>query len=109
MLELIKLLLYRNHENENHPTTKCFLPIIVKILVKNQPFSNASWDHNFELQNSKLCEVIELSFLILKIKFLWGRAYQISGRDKWKTGTKLENAQFSRALKGNFHHFLLEW
>ena len=32
-----------------------------------------------------------------------GWSCHILGRDKWKIGTKLENAQFPRALNGDFY------
>ena len=47
-----------------------FLPFLVKNVVKNHPISNASWVHNFQLQNPKLCEVMDLSLLILKYNFM---------------------------------------
>ena len=61
----MKLCLHGNHEN--HSTTKCFFAISCKNVVKNHPILNASLVHNFKLQNPKLCEVIDLSLLILKI------------------------------------------
>ena len=38
-----------------------------KNVVKNHSISEASRVHNFQLQNPKLCEVIDLSLSILKI------------------------------------------
>ena len=101
MLELIKPLLYGNHDN--HLTTKCFLPNI-----KDHPISNASLDCNFQLQDSKLSEVIDLSLLILKIKFLWGWD-EILERDKWKIGIKLEKCSISKGFEGEFLPFVPEW
>ena len=51
--------------------------------------------------------MIDLCLLIWTTKFLWEWACPILGRDKWKIGTKLENAQFPRALKGNFYYLFL--
>ena len=65
MVELMKYRLHDNHDN--HSTIKRFFAISCKNVVKNHPISNASRVHNFQLQNSKLCEVIDLSLLILKI------------------------------------------
>ena len=65
MVELMKSRLHGNHDN--HSTTKCFLAIPSINVVKNQPISNASSVHNFQLQNPTHCEVIDLSLLILKI------------------------------------------
>ena len=70
MVELMKLLLHGNHDN--HSTTKCFFAISCKNVVKNHPISNASRVHNFQLQDPTLHEVIDLSLLILKIKFCMG-------------------------------------
>ena len=40
-----------------------FLKIVIIIVVKNHPISNASWIHNFQLLDPKLCEVTDLSLL----------------------------------------------
>ena len=53
-----------------------------KNVVKSHQISNASWDHNFQIRDCKLCEVIDLFLLISKIKFLLGWANQILGRNK---------------------------
>ena len=55
--------------------------ISCKNVVKRHPILNASWVHNFKFQNSKLCEVIDLSLLILLI--LWGWTCKILRRDKF--------------------------
>ena len=65
MVELVESRLHGNHDN--HSITKCFFAISCKNVVKNHPISNASCVHNFQLQNCKLCEVIDLSLLMLKI------------------------------------------
>ena len=65
MVELMKSRLDGNHDN--HSTSKCFFAISCKNVVKSHPISNASWVYNFQLQNPKLCEVIDLPLLILKI------------------------------------------
>ena len=65
MVELVKSRLHGNHDN--HSTAKCFFAISCKNVVKNHPISNVSCVHNFQLQNPKLCKVIDLSLLILKI------------------------------------------
>ena len=65
MVELVKSRLHGNHDN--HSTTKCFCAISCKNVVKSYPISNASCAHNFELQNPKICEVIDLFKLILEI------------------------------------------
>ena len=52
-------------------------------------------------------EVIDLSLLIRKVKFLWGWACQTLGRKKLTNWTKLENAQFPRALKEDIYHLSL--
>ena len=54
-----------------------------------------------------LSEVMDLFWLISKVTFLWGWACLILGRENWKIGTKLKNAQFLRPLKGNFYHLSL--
>ena len=65
MVELMELRLHGNYDNRS--TTKCFFAISSKNVVKNHPISNASWVHNFQLQNRKVFEVIDLCLLILKI------------------------------------------
>ena len=100
MLELMKPLLFGNHDN--HSTIKCFFANYCKNALKNHTISN---DYNF--QDSRLYEMIDLSLLISKTKFLWGWTSQILGSDKWKIGAKLENAQFPRSLKRNFNHLSL--
>ena len=65
MVELMKSRLHGNHDN--HSTTKCFSAISCNNVVKNHPISNAFLVHNFQLQNSKLCEVIDLPLLGLKM------------------------------------------
>ena len=70
MLELMKPLLYVYHDN--HSTTKCFFAISSKNVVKNHPISNASCVHNFKLQDSRLCDMIDLSLLTSKTKFYGG-------------------------------------
>ena len=64
MVELIKSLLHGHHDN--HSTTN-FFAISCKNVVKNHPVSNASWVHNFQIQDPKVFEVIDLSLLISKI------------------------------------------
>ena len=44
-----------------------------------------------------------MSLLIPKIKFLWGGPARFWGGTSGKIGTKLKNAQFPMALKGNFY------
>ena len=44
-----------------------FFAISSKNVVKNHQMSNASWVHNFQIQYPKLCGVIDLFLLILKI------------------------------------------
>ena len=63
-------------------TTKLLSPSYCKNVVKNHPVSNASGDHNFQLQDSKLSEIIEPSWLTFKIEFLWWWECQILGREK---------------------------
>ena len=67
--------------------------------------SNASSVHNFQLENKKLCAVIDLSLLIFKkiYNFYWVGLARFYGETSGKIGTKLENAQFPKALKGNFY------
>ena len=65
MVELIKPLLQGNHDN--HLTTKFFFAISCENVVKNHPILNASWDHNFQLQDPKLWDLIDLSLLISKM------------------------------------------
>ena len=97
----MKSCLHGNHDN--HSTTECFSAISCKNVLKNYKISDASWVYNFQLQNPKLCGVIDLSLLILKMWFFMGvnlpdfREGQMENRDK--TG----NAQFFRALKDNFY------
>ena len=107
MVELMKLRLHGNHDS--HSTTKCFFAISSKNVVKNHLISNASRIHNFKLGNPKLCEVIDLSLLILKIEFLCGWACQILGRYRWKIGTKLEKCLISQGFEGEFLPFVFEW
>ena len=65
---MVELMISRSHgSHDNHSTTKCFLAISSKNVVKNHPISNASRVHNFQFQNPKLCKVIDLSLLILEI------------------------------------------
>ena len=45
MLELLKLLLFGNHEN--HSITKCFFANYWNDITKKYPFSNACWGYNF--------------------------------------------------------------
>ena len=64
----MKPLLYGSHDN--HSTTKCFFSNYYKNVVKNYPISNASWDHKFQFQDSKLCEIFvfdRFHFLIEKV------------------------------------------
>ena len=97
--------LYGNHDN--HSTIKCFFDNYWKNETKKHPIPNASWDYDFQSQNSKFCELINLSLLISKTNLLWRWACQILGRDKWKNRDKTGNAQFPRALKGDFYHLSL--
>ena len=82
----MKSLLHGNHDN--HSTTKCSFAISCKNAVKNGPISNAFGVHNFQVQDPKLCEVIDLSLLISKIKLFVGvglpdfREGQVENRDK---------------------------
>ena len=62
MVELMKSRLYGNHDN--HLTTKCFLPLLVKMLSKITQFQMLP-ESTIQLQNQNLCEVIVLSLLIL--------------------------------------------
>ena len=56
----------------------------------------------------KVCEIRDLSLLILKINFLLEWACKILERDKQKNKAKTgKNAQFPRALKGDFYHLSL--
>ena len=105
MLELMKPLLYVNHYN--HSATNCFFANYCKNVVKSHPVSNVCWGYNFQLQRSRLCEMIDLSLLISKIKFLWWWPCQILGRDKWKNRNKTGKCSISRGLKGNFYHLSL--
>ena len=67
-----------------------FLPFLVKMSSKIT-------------QNPKLCEVIDLSLLSLKIWFLWGWACQILGRDKWKNRDKTRKMlNFPGLWRGTF-------
>ena len=62
----------------------------------------------FIFKDSRLCEIIDPSLLISKTKFIWGGRARFQGGTSGKIGTKLENAQFPRALK-EFLPFVLEW
>ena len=67
-----------------------------------------AWDHNFQLQYPKLCDVIDLSLLILKIRFLRGWACQILGKDKWTNRDKTGKCSISQGFEGEFLPFVLE-
>ena len=79
MIELMKSFLHGNHDN--YSTSKRFLTFPVQC-GKKYPILNASRVNSFQLLNHKLCEGIDLSLLISKIKFLWEWTCQILGRDK---------------------------
>ena len=82
MVGLMKSSFYGNHDN--HSTTKCFFGIsCTKYVVKSYPISNASWVHNFQLQNRNRSIFVNLENIIL-----WGWAWQILGRDKCKNRDK---------------------
>ena len=92
MVELMKSPLHGNHDN--YSTTKCFFAISCKNVVKITQFQMLPESTIFNVKNPKLCEVIDLSLLILKIKFLWGWACQILGiegqeENRDKTGKML--------------------
>ena len=55
----MKPLLYGNHDN--HSTITLFFANYCQNVVKNYPISNASSDYNFQRQDSKLFEIIDLS------------------------------------------------
>ena len=59
-----------NHDD--HSTTLCFFANYCNNVVKNYPVSNTSWDYSFPFGDPKLCEVIDISFLIWKIKLFMG-------------------------------------
>ena len=86
-----------------------FSPLLVKNVVKSHPISNASRVHNFQLQGSRLCEMIDLSLLISKTIFLWGWVCQILGRDKWKNRDKIGNCSVSQGFEREFLIYILEW
>ena len=75
---------------------------------KNHPISNACWDHNFQLQDLRLCKLIDLSLLISKIKFLWGWECQIQERDKWKNMDKTRKMLNFPGFEKEFLPFVLE-
>ena len=88
--------------NDNHSTTKFSFAISCKNVVKNHPVSNAAWVHNFQYNNTKLCEVIDLSLSLWKYNF-YGvglpdfKTGQVENRDK--TGKTLN---FPRLWSGIF-------
>ena len=82
----MKSRLHGNHDN--HSTTKWFFAIFSKNVVKNDPISNASWVHNFQLQNSKVLWSNRSVFVNFENIIFMGRACQILGRDRWKNRDK---------------------
>ena len=63
MVELIKSSFYGNHDN--HSTTKFFFGIsCTKYVVKSYPISNASWVHNFQLQNRNRSIFVNFEIII---------------------------------------------
>ena len=65
MVEFMKSCLHGNYDNPS--TTKSFLPFLVKMSSKITQFQMLLESTIFNFKNPKLCEVIDLSLLILKI------------------------------------------